>query len=74
MSIGLGYFKVFGVYTLRSAVVILTFSLFSALTCLTVFFIAHKSFGRVIAIRVGWIWALFPYAIHSPPPVSGEIV
>ena len=58
-------FKVFGVYTLRSAVVILTLnSLFSALTCLTVFFIAHKSFGRVIAIRVGWMWALFPYAIH----------
>src|SRR5262245_8932599 len=58
-------FKVFGVYTLKSAVVILTLnSLFSALTCLTVFLIAHKSFGRVIAIRAGWMWALFPYAIY----------
>jgi 4-amino-4-deoxy-L-arabinose transferase-like glycosyltransferase len=58
-------FKVFGVYTLKSAVVILTLnSLFSALTCLTVFFIADKSFGRVIAIRAGWVWALFPYAIY----------
>jgi 4-amino-4-deoxy-L-arabinose transferase-like glycosyltransferase len=57
-------FKVFGVYTLKSAVVTLTLnSIFSALTCLTVFFIAHKSFGRVIAIRAGWVWALFPYAI-----------
>ena len=57
-------FKVFGVYTLGSAVVMLTLnSLFSALTCLTVFFIAEKSFGRVIAIRAGWMWALFPYAI-----------
>src|SRR5215475_7018521 len=57
-------FKVFGIYTLKSAVVMLTLnSLFSALTCLTVFFIADKSFGRVIAIRAGWVWALFPYAI-----------
>jgi hypothetical protein len=57
-------FKVFGVYTLKSAVVMLTLnSLFSALTCLVVFFIADKSFGRVIAIRTGWVWALFPYAI-----------
>jgi len=30
---------------------------------LTVFFIARKSFGRVIAVRAGWVWALFPYAI-----------
>jgi hypothetical protein len=57
-------FKVFGVYTLKSAVVMLTLnSIFSALTCLTVFLIADKSFGRVIAIRTGWAWALFPYAI-----------
>src|SRR5215475_14696752 len=57
-------FKVFGVYTLKSAVVTLALdSLFSALTCLTVFYIANKSFGRVIAIRAGWVWALFPYAI-----------
>jgi len=58
-------FKVFGVYTLKSAVVILTLnSLFSALTCLTVFLIAYKSFGRVIGIAAGWMWALFPYAIY----------
>ncbi len=58
-------FKMFGVYTLKSAVVMLTLnSLFSALTCLTVFLIAYKSFGRVIAIRAGWVWALFPYAIY----------
>jgi 4-amino-4-deoxy-L-arabinose transferase-like glycosyltransferase len=57
-------FKVFGVYTLKSAVVMLTLnSLFSALTCLTVFFIAQKSFGREIGLRAGWMWAMFPYAI-----------
>lgn len=58
-------FKVFGVYTLKSAVVMLTLnSLFSALTCLTVFLIAYKSFGRAIAIRAGWMWALLPYGIY----------
>jgi hypothetical protein len=57
-------FKVFGVYTLKSAVVVLTLnSIFSALTCLAVFFIADKSFGRFVAIRAGWAWAMFPYAI-----------
>jgi hypothetical protein len=57
-------FKVFGVYTLKSAIVVLTLnSLFSALTCLAVFLIADKSFGRVVAIRAGWAWAMFPYAI-----------
>ena len=68
-------FKVFGGYTLKSAVVILTLnSLFSALTCLTVFLIAYKSFGRVIAIRAGWMWALFPTRFISPPAVSGIIL
>jgi 4-amino-4-deoxy-L-arabinose transferase-like glycosyltransferase len=58
-------FKVFGVYSLKSAVALLGLnSIFSALTCLTVFFIAQKSFGRVIAIRSAWLWALFPYAIN----------
>jgi 4-amino-4-deoxy-L-arabinose transferase-like glycosyltransferase len=58
-------FKVFGIYSLKSAVVMLSLnSIFSALTCLTIFFIAQKSFGRVIAIRAGWVWALFPYAIN----------
>jgi 4-amino-4-deoxy-L-arabinose transferase-like glycosyltransferase len=58
-------FKVFGVYTLKSAVVILGLnSIFSALTCLAVFIIAYKSFGRVVAIRAAWVWALFPYAIN----------
>ncbi|MBO0725956.1 MAG: glycosyltransferase family 39 protein [Blastocatellia bacterium] len=58
-------FKIFGVYTVESAVTLLALNaLFSALTCLTVFFIADKSFGRVIALRAGWMWAMFPYAIE----------
>ena len=58
-------FKIFGVYTVESAVTLLALNaLFSALICLTVFFIADKSFGRVIAIRAGWMWAMFPYSIE----------
>ncbi len=58
-------FKMFGIYTFKSAVTILGLNgLFSALTCLTTFSIADKTFGRAIALRAGWAWALFPYAIH----------
>jgi hypothetical protein len=58
-------FKIFGVYTVESAVTLLTLNgLFSALTCLAVFFIADKSFGRDTARRAGWMWAMFPNAIE----------
>src|SRR5262249_42000216 len=56
---------IFGLYTVESAMTLLTLNaLFSSLTCLTVFFIADKSFGRVIARRAGWMWAMFPNAIE----------
>jgi 4-amino-4-deoxy-L-arabinose transferase-like glycosyltransferase len=57
-------FKLFGVYTAGSALTILGLnSLFSALTCIPVYFIAKKIFGAGTAIRAAWFWALFPYAI-----------
>jgi 4-amino-4-deoxy-L-arabinose transferase-like glycosyltransferase len=60
-----GVFKLFGIYSKSSAVVILSLnSLFSALTCLPVFFIARKSFGDRVAGRAGLTWAFFPYAIY----------
>jgi 4-amino-4-deoxy-L-arabinose transferase-like glycosyltransferase len=59
-----GVFKLFGVYTLGSAVVMLTLNdLFSSLTCLPVFFIARRVFGARAAIWAGWIWAFFPWAV-----------
>lgn len=59
-----GVFKVFGVYTKSSALVILSLDcLFSALTCIPVFFIARRSFGDRAALLAGWLWAFFPYAI-----------
>lgn len=60
-----GVFKAFGVYTKASALAILSLDcLFSALTCIPVFFIARTSFGDRAALWAGWIWAFFPYSIH----------
>ena len=59
-----GVFKLFGIYTAASALVILTLNnLFSSLTCLPVFLIARRVFGLRVAAWAGWIWALFPYSI-----------
>ncbi|HLW82866.1 MAG TPA: glycosyltransferase family 39 protein [Candidatus Acidoferrales bacterium] len=66
-----GVFKVFGVFTTASALVILSFNaITSALTCLPIFFFARKSFGAPYGESAGewagWIWAVFPYAIYWP--------
>jgi 4-amino-4-deoxy-L-arabinose transferase-like glycosyltransferase len=59
-----GVFKLFGVYTAASTLVILTLNnLFSSLTCLPVFLIARRVFGLRVAAWSGWIWAVFPYSI-----------
>jgi 4-amino-4-deoxy-L-arabinose transferase-like glycosyltransferase len=59
-----GVFKLFGIYTPASALVMLTLNnLFSSLTCLPVFFITRRVFGLSTAVRAGWIWAFFPYAL-----------
>jgi hypothetical protein len=60
-----GVFKLFGIYSRASALVILGFnSLFSALICIPMFFMARRSFGRSVAIVACWMWALFPYSIY----------
>src|SRR5581483_9787242 len=52
-----GIFKVFGIYSKASAFVILGLnSLFSALTCVPIFFIAENFFGRRIATWSAWVW------------------
>jgi 4-amino-4-deoxy-L-arabinose transferase-like glycosyltransferase len=59
-----GVFKLFGIYSPSSALVMLTLNnLFSSLTCLTVFFIARRVFGLRAAVWAGWIWAFFPWAV-----------
>src|ERR1700735_3742004 len=58
-----GVFKLFGIYSRNSAFVILGLnSLFSALICIPVFFVAQRSFGRNVAIVACWMWALWPYS------------
>ena len=60
-----GIFKVFGIYSTASAFVILGLNtLFSALTCIPIFFIAENFFGRRVATRSAWVWVFFPYAIY----------
>src|SRR5277367_3547946 len=69
-----GVFKAFGVYSNLSAWVILTFnSIFSALTCLTLYRIGEKIYGAAVARAVAWTWALFPYAIYWPVRVVWEM-
>jgi Dolichyl-phosphate-mannose-protein mannosyltransferase len=65
-----GVFKIFGVYTLKSAWVILTInSIFSAATAVAIYEIAWRCFGRAaeglkIALWSGWLWALYPAAMQ----------
>ncbi len=58
-------FKVFGLFTAASAIALLALnSLFSALTCIPIFFIARRTMGDRVARWAVWIWAFFPYAIY----------
>ncbi len=62
-----GVFKVFGIYTKASAVVLLSLNaLTSALTCIPIFFIARRTFGERAAKWAGWGWVFFPYAVYFP--------
>ena len=62
-----GVFKVFGIYTKASALVILSINcLASALNCLPVYFMARKSFGDRVGLWSGWAWAVFPYGVYFP--------
>jgi 4-amino-4-deoxy-L-arabinose transferase-like glycosyltransferase len=68
-----GIFRLLGVYSNASAWLILTISsLFSALTCLTIYRIAARLFGTTPARWSAWTWALFPYAIYWPVRVIWE--
>src|SRR5215467_4156915 len=54
-------FRVFGVYSRASAWAMLTLNcLFSALTCIPVYFIGKRCFDRSSALWAAAIWALFP--------------
>jgi 4-amino-4-deoxy-L-arabinose transferase-like glycosyltransferase len=54
-------FLLFGIYSKASAFVLLTLnSVFSALTCIPIFRIAHRMFSEKVAVGSAWAWALLP--------------
>jgi len=60
-----GVFKIFGVFTLKSAWVILTIdSFFSALTTRPIWEIGARCFNLRVAKWSAWIWALYPAAMQ----------
>ncbi len=60
-----GVMAIFGIYTKAAALAVLTLnSLFSAVTCVPIFFLAKKSFGLRTARFATWTWAFFPYAVY----------
>jgi hypothetical protein len=62
-----GVFKVFGLYTKASALVLLSLNaLTSALNSVPIFYFARRGFGNRVAVWSGWAWAFFPYAIYFP--------
>jgi 4-amino-4-deoxy-L-arabinose transferase-like glycosyltransferase len=60
-----GVFRLLGIYTITSGFVILTLnSLFSAFTCIPVYFSAKYSLGARGAKVAAWVWAFYPFAIY----------
>ncbi len=58
-----GVFKIAGIYTYASAWVLLIInSFFTALTCIPIYFVAHRTFGEPVATWSAWAWGLNPYA------------
>jgi len=60
-----GVFKLTGVYTHASALILLSInSVFSALTCIPIFLIARKCFSERVAVWTAWAWALLPTVMY----------
>jgi 4-amino-4-deoxy-L-arabinose transferase-like glycosyltransferase len=60
-----GVFKLFGLYTAASAVVILSLnSLFSALTCIPIYFSLRHAASNRIARIAAFAWAIYPFSIY----------
>jgi 4-amino-4-deoxy-L-arabinose transferase-like glycosyltransferase len=60
-----GVFRLTGVYTHWSALILLAInSFFSALTCIPVFLIAKRCFSDKVALWTAWTWALLPSVMY----------
>lgn len=64
-------FKLFGVYSKPAALVILILdSIFSSLTCWSIYLLALGMIGEAAAVWCAWIWAVLPSACY----ISAKIV
>lgn len=62
-----GIFKLYGIYTLHSFFAALFLNiLFSAGTCMPIFYAGKRIAGLGVASAAAWLWALFPNAIIIP--------
>jgi len=62
-----GIFRLFGIYTLHSFFVALCLNvLFSAGTCVPIFFTGKRVAGLGVGSAAAWLWALFPNAFIIP--------
>ena len=62
-----GVFKVFGIMSFKSFLVITALDCaFSALTAWVIFAIARRAFGVSCGVTAGWIWTLLPSAVFYP--------
>ncbi|MGB2624550.1 MAG: glycosyltransferase family 39 protein [Candidatus Acidiferrum sp.] len=62
-----GIFKIFGIYTLPSFLAALSLNiLFSAATCIPIFYVGKRIAGLGVASGAAWLWSLFPNAILIP--------
>jgi 4-amino-4-deoxy-L-arabinose transferase-like glycosyltransferase len=76
-----GIFKIFGLFSTTSAVVILSInSLFAALTCWPIYQIGRRVFGERAGLVAGWTWAVVPFFFRYAitwvwdPPISAFLL
>ena len=59
-----GVFRLAGVYSNGSALILLTInSFFSALTCIPIFLIAKECFSERVGVWSAWMWAVLPFVM-----------
>lgn len=59
-----GVFRIAGVYSNASALILLTInSFFSALTCIPIFLVARKCFSERVGVWSAWMWAVLPFVM-----------
>ncbi len=62
-----GVFRLFGIYSPASGIVILTLnSAFAALTCIPIYLVARRMLGRKPALWSAWLWAVVPLFFAIP--------